>query len=167
MNVNIKNISTEKRNSNTMDIDRVSTIEILKKINNEDKKELEDMIRNKVRSIKTEAITEFYGKEWTDEEIKKAVDVAKENPDAVGYIDPDECASPFTYNGTTYYTIGEGKEIAFDGKECVVFLTVDEELNRYLSYFEVSYEDEGDGESGPQELTMTFASDVPYKVVEV
>ena len=37
MNVNIKNISTEKRNPNTMDIDRVSTIEILKKINNEDK----------------------------------------------------------------------------------------------------------------------------------
>lgn len=37
MNVNLKNISTEKRNPNTMDIDRVSTIEILKKINNEDK----------------------------------------------------------------------------------------------------------------------------------
>ena len=37
MNVNLKSISTEKRNSNTMDIDRVSTIEILKKINNEDK----------------------------------------------------------------------------------------------------------------------------------
>lgn len=37
MNVNLKTISTEQRNSNTMDIDRVSTYEILKKINNEDK----------------------------------------------------------------------------------------------------------------------------------
>ena len=37
MNVNLKNISTERRNPNTMDIDRVSTIEILRKINNEDK----------------------------------------------------------------------------------------------------------------------------------
>ena len=37
MSVNLKNISTERRNLNTMDIDRVSTIEILKKINNEDK----------------------------------------------------------------------------------------------------------------------------------
>lgn len=167
--VNIAELK-DKINKETSNVELVNILHDIRKmnsINNEDKKELEDMIRNKVRSIKTEAITEFYGKEWTDEEIKKAVDIAKENPDAVGYIDPDECASPFTYNGTTYYTIGEGKEIAFDGKECVVFLTVDEELNRYLSYFEVSYEDEGDGESGPQELTMTFASDVPYKVVEV
>ena len=37
MNVNIKKITTENRNPNTLDIDRVSTIEIVKKINNEDK----------------------------------------------------------------------------------------------------------------------------------
>ena len=138
-----------------------------KKLKAEDKKKLEDEIRTKVRSIKTEAITEFYGKEWSDDEIKKAVEVAKENPDSVGYIDPNECASPFNYDGKTYYTVGEGKEIVFDGKYSVVYLTVDDELNRYLSYFEVSYTDDGDGESGPQELTMDFVSDVPFKVVEV
>ena len=138
-----------------------------KKLKAEDKKKLEDEIRTKVRSIKTEAITEFYGKEWSDEEIKKAVEVAKENPDIVGYIDPNECASPFNYDGKTYYTVGEGKEIVFDGKYSLVYLTVDDELNRYLSYFEVSYTDDGDGESGPQELTMDFVSDVPFKVVEV
>ena len=131
-----------------------------------DKKKLENEIRIKVKNIKTEAISKFYGKEWTDEEIKKAIEVAKENPEAVGYIDPNECASPFNYNKKTYYTVGEGKEIAFDGKDCVVFLTADEELNRYLSYFEVYYEDDGDGESGPQEPTMIFASDIPYKVIE-
>lgn len=37
MKVNLKKITTEKRNPNTMDIDQVSTFEILKKINNEDK----------------------------------------------------------------------------------------------------------------------------------
>lgn len=37
MNVNLKKISTESRNPNTMDIDRVSTLEVLQKINNEDK----------------------------------------------------------------------------------------------------------------------------------
>ena len=37
MNVNIRKITTETRNPNTLDIDRVSTIEIVKKINNEDK----------------------------------------------------------------------------------------------------------------------------------
>lgn len=37
MNVNIKKITTEGRNQNTLDIDRVSTIEMVKKINNEDK----------------------------------------------------------------------------------------------------------------------------------
>jgi N-acetylmuramic acid 6-phosphate etherase len=37
MSVNLKKISTENRNPNTMDIDAVSTLEILTKINNEDK----------------------------------------------------------------------------------------------------------------------------------
>ena len=37
MIVNIKKITTETRNPNTLDIDRVSTVEIVKKINNEDK----------------------------------------------------------------------------------------------------------------------------------
>ena len=37
MSVDLKKISTETRNPNTLDIDRVSTLEILKKINNEDK----------------------------------------------------------------------------------------------------------------------------------
>lgn len=37
MSVDLKKISTETRNQNTLDIDVVSTIEILKKINNEDK----------------------------------------------------------------------------------------------------------------------------------
>lgn len=37
MNVNIKKITTEGRNQNTLDIDRVSTKEILIKLNNEDK----------------------------------------------------------------------------------------------------------------------------------
>lgn len=37
MSVDLKKISTESRNQNTLDIDVVSTLEILKKINNEDK----------------------------------------------------------------------------------------------------------------------------------
>lgn len=37
MNVDLKKISTESRNPNTLDIDSVPTIDILKKINNEDK----------------------------------------------------------------------------------------------------------------------------------
>ena len=36
--INIKQITTESRNQNTMDIDKVSTMEILQKINAEDKK---------------------------------------------------------------------------------------------------------------------------------
>ena len=37
MSVDLKKISTETRNQNTLDIDVVPTIEILQKINNEDK----------------------------------------------------------------------------------------------------------------------------------
>ena len=138
------------------------------KLKSDDKKKLEDEIRTKVRSIKTEAITEFYGKDWTDEEIKKAIEVAKENPEAVGYMDPDECATPFNHNGKTYYTVGEGKEIVFDGKDCVVYLTADEELNRYLSYYEmkwIPYSD-GDGENGMSAPDYEI-NEVPYKVIEV
>lgn len=36
--INVKQITTESRNQNTMDIDKVSTMEILQKINAEDKK---------------------------------------------------------------------------------------------------------------------------------
>lgn len=35
--VNIKAITTEGRNINTLDIDRIDTIDILKKMNDEDK----------------------------------------------------------------------------------------------------------------------------------
>ena len=37
MQVDLKKISTESRNKNTMNIDQMSTIEMLKAINNEDK----------------------------------------------------------------------------------------------------------------------------------
>lgn len=36
--LNLNKLTTESRNKNTMDIDRISTIEMVKKINNEDKK---------------------------------------------------------------------------------------------------------------------------------
>ena len=45
-------------------------------------------------------------------------------------------------------------------------LTVDDDLKRYLAYFEYTMSDDGDGESGPQELRMEV-SGVPYKIVEV
>ena len=63
-------------------------------------------------------------------------------------------------------TIGEEKQIVFDGKDCVVILTVDNDLKKYLTYFEYTLVDDGDGESGPQELKMDI-SNIPYKMVEV
>ncbi len=135
-------------------------------LKSDDKKKLEDEIRTKVRSIKTEAITEFYGKEWTDEEIQKIIDYVKANPGVEHVMDPSESASPLNYNGKDYWLIGEEKEIVFDGKDCVVMLTVDEDLNRYLTYFEYTLVDDGDGESGPQELRPEISS-VPYKMVQV
>ena len=137
-----------------------------KKLSKEDIKKLEDQIRSKVRTIKTEAITEFYGKEWSDEEIQEMIDKVKENPGIEFVADPNEIAHPLSYNGKDYWLIGEEKEIVFDGKDCVVMLTVDDDLKRYLTYFEYNMVDDGDGESGPQELRMEV-SGVPYKMVEV
>ena len=137
-----------------------------KKLSKEDIKKLEDEIRTKVRTIKTEAITEFYGKEWSDEEIQDMINKTKENPGIEMVADPNEVAYPLSYNGKDYWLIGEEKEIVFDGKDCVVVLTVDDNLKRYLTYFEYTLYDDGDGESGPQELKMDV-SGVPYKIVEV
>lgn len=108
----------------------------------------------------------FYGKDYTDEEIQELIDFTKENPGAVGQIDPSAYADPINYNGKVYYTIGEGEPITYDEKDCVVFLTVDDELNKYLSYFELTYYDDGDGESGPQEL-KTDIGNAPIAVVEM
>ncbi|MDZ4975824.1 N-acetylmuramic acid 6-phosphate etherase, partial [Clostridium perfringens] len=36
--MDLENLTTESRNPNTIDIDKVSTLEMLKKINDEDKK---------------------------------------------------------------------------------------------------------------------------------
>ena len=129
-------------------------------------KNIKNKINSQTKKIKTESVIEFYGKEWSDEEIQKLVDFTKENPNAPGFVDPSKCATPFNYNNKTYYTVGEGEQITFDGKECMVFLTVDDELKKYLSYFEYSLYDDGDGENGPQELKMNI-SDVAYKVIEI
>ena len=37
-NVDLKKIGTEQRNPNTMNIDELSTLEVIRKINDEDKK---------------------------------------------------------------------------------------------------------------------------------
>lgn len=160
----LERVMDEKSNVELVNILR--EIRDNKDLKSEDKKKLEDEIRNKVKSIKLEAITEFYGKEYDDKEIQKMIDYVKANPGVEHVMDPRESASPLSYNGKDYWLIGEEKEIVFDGKDCVVMLTVDEDLNKYLTYFEYTLYDDGDGESGPQSLKMDI-SNVPYKMVEV
>ena len=160
----LERVMDEKNNVELVNL--LNEIKSNKELKAEDKRKLEDEIRTKVRTIKTEAITEFYGKEWSDEEIQKMIDEVKENPGIEFVADPDEIAHPLNYNGKDYWLIGEEKQIVFDGKDCVVVLTVDDDLKRYLTYFEYTLYDDGDGESGPQELRMDV-SNVPYKIVAI
>lgn len=152
-------INSEKSNVELVNI--LHKVRANKGLSTDDRKELEDKIRAKVKSIKTEAITEFYGKDFSDDEIKDLVDKYKKQSDDI-YLNVES----FNFEGKTYYTVSEGKQIVFEGKECIVYLTVDDELNRYLSYFEYTLFDDGDAESGPQDLQVEIAKE-PFKVIAV
>jgi len=105
----------------------------------------------------------------SDEDIKQKIANYKDE-DENNYnlaIDPSEAINRIIYNNKKYYIIGEGEEVEEDGKMAIKFLTYDEKLNKYISYFEVTYIDDGDGESGPQELTMDFVSDTPFKLRKI
>ena len=120
------------------------------KLKKDDKKKLEDEIRTKVRSIKTEAITEFYGKEWTDEEIQDRIEFTKNNLEDVAN---EKYTDIVNYENKDYYLISDAKDIVYDEKECLVRLGVDDNLNKYLIYFEL--------------VDDAYDSERLYKVVEV
>lgn len=133
-----------------------------KYLSNKDKKELKDYINSRCKTLKTEAVTKFYGKDFDDDVIKDKIEFTKAHPQefmALKYLDT------FEYEGVTYYVASEDKRITYDEKECVVYLVYDENLNKYLAYFEVTLNDAGDAENGP-DLQMEI-SEVPYKIVAI
>lgn len=114
MNIlNLKNLTTESRNGNTMDIDKVSTLEMVKKINNEDKK-VAQAVQSELPKI-AEAI------DYIVERMHKGgrlIYIGAGTSGRLGILDASEC--PPTYGVSEELVqgiIAGGKEAIFRAKE--------------------------------------------------
>ncbi|MGL5670518.1 MAG: N-acetylmuramic acid 6-phosphate etherase, partial [Cetobacterium sp.] len=111
--LNLKSLTTETRNENTMDIDRVSTKEMVKKINDEDKK-VALAVEKELPQI-AEAIDEIVAR------IKKGgrlIYIGAGTSGRLGILDASEC--PPTYGVSEELVqgvIAGGQEAIFRAKE--------------------------------------------------
>jgi len=111
--INLENLTTEMRNPDTLDIDKVSTIEMLRKMNNEDKKVAEAVeleIENIARAVDeiSERITRG----------GRIIYIGAGTSGRLGILDASEC--PPTYGVSENLVqgiIAGGKEAIFRAKE--------------------------------------------------
>ncbi|WP_047382512.1 MULTISPECIES: N-acetylmuramic acid 6-phosphate etherase [unclassified Cetobacterium] len=111
--LNLKSLTTESRNQNTLDIDRVSTIEMVKKINDEDKK-VAEAVEKELPQIAA-AIDEIV------ERLKKGgrlIYIGAGTSGRLGILDASEC--PPTYGVSEELVqgvIAGGQEAIFRAQE--------------------------------------------------
>lgn len=111
--LNLKSLTTESRNQNTLDIDRVSTIEMVKKINDEDKK-VAEAVEKELPQIAV-AIDEIV------ERLKKGgrlIYIGAGTSGRLGILDASEC--PPTYGVSEELVqgvIAGGQEAIFRAQE--------------------------------------------------
>lgn len=109
-----------------------------------------DMTPTKFKKPKEvkEDITKFYDEKFDDEEIKIKIEYTKEHPED---FNVPEYLDNINYEDNILYLISDAKDIVFDGKDCTVRYAVDEDLNKYLVYYEL--------------VDSPIDSEVIYKVV--
>lgn len=108
MGLDLKKISTEKRNVNTIDIDRVETIEILKKINNEDKiiaSKVEEELEN-ITKLVDGVVDSFY-------HDGRLIYMGAGTSGRIGIIDAVECRPTFSVSDDKVQCLMAGGERAF------------------------------------------------------
>ncbi len=111
--LNLKKLTTESRNKNTMDIDRVSTLEMVKLINNEDKR-VAEAVENELPKI-AEAI------DCISERMNKGgrlIYIGAGTSGRLGILDASECPPTFGISEEIVQgIIAGGKEAIFRAKE--------------------------------------------------
>ena len=111
--IDLEKLTTETRNENTLDIDRVSTLEMVKKINNEDKK-VAEAIEKELPNI-AEAIDEIVKRMRKGGRL---IYIGAGTSGRLGVLDASEC--PPTYGVSEELVqgiIAGGKEAIFRAKE--------------------------------------------------
>lgn len=106
--LNLKNISTEQRNSNTIDIDLVSTKEILTKINNEDK--IVALAVEKALDQITFLVNEIVNAFYSDGRL---IYMGAGTSGRIGILDAVECRPTFSVSDDTVQCLMAGGEEAF------------------------------------------------------
>lgn len=133
--INIKQITTESRNQNTMDIDKVSTMEILQKINAEDKK-VPFAVERALPQIKllVDRIVEAF------ENKGRLIYIGAGTSGRIGVLDASECPPTFGVDQIGYWFnsrrktgLGKAVEQAEDSK----VLAVDDLKEIHLSELDV------------------------------
>lgn len=106
--LNLKNISTEQRNVNTINIDLVSTKEILEKINNEDKKvayAVEECL-DQITALVDELVSAFY-------KDGRLIYMGAGTSGRIGILDAVECRPTFSVSDDMAQCLMAGGENAF------------------------------------------------------
>lgn len=113
MEINLATLTTESRNENTMDIDSISTLELVKKINEEDKKvalAVEKELENIAKAI-----------DMIAENMKKGgrlIYIGAGTSGRLGILDASECPPTFGVDdGVVIGLIAGGKEAILKAKE--------------------------------------------------
>lgn len=113
MKINLENLTTEMRNPNTLNIDKVSTIEMLRKMNNEDKK-VAEAVELEIENI-ARAVDEISERVTRGGRI---IYIGAGTSGRLGILDASEC--PPTYGVSENLVqgiIAGGKEAIFRAKE--------------------------------------------------
>lgn len=155
----------DKTNSNVDLVNMLHKIRDNKGLNKEDIKELEQKIRTKVKTIKNESITRIWDETFDDEDLQKRLDYTKANPQ--GY-NSEEYAETFKFEDKEYFMISDGKFITYDNEDVVCYLVIDENLAKYIAYFNVEFIpfSDGDGENGMSAPDYTI-NELPFKVDKI
>lgn len=108
MKVNLKNIATEQRNKNTMDIDTLSSFDILKKINDEDKTIAYQVEKEIPRiTLLVDKIVEAFYKDG------RLIYLGAGTSGRIGIIDAVECRPTFGVSDDDVQCLMAGGERAF------------------------------------------------------
>ncbi|MCB2298465.1 N-acetylmuramic acid 6-phosphate etherase [Clostridium tagluense] len=111
--LNLKKLTTEGRNENTMDIDRISTLEMVKKINNEDKK-VAEAVEKELPKI-AEAIDCIVERMYKGGRL---IYLGAGTSGRLGILDASECPPTFGISEEMVQGImAGGKEAIFRAKE--------------------------------------------------
>lgn len=166
MSIELKNISTEQRNPNSMNIDTASTMEIVEIINNEDKQVA--LAVEKTLSEVAKAVDIIYKKLSTGGRL---IYVGAGTSGRLGVLDAVECAPTYGVSSNVFMALIAGGDKAFtkavEGAEDNKELAITDLKNVSLSYKDVIVGIAASGRTPYVLSALSFARQVEAATISV